>query len=72
MKNYLKSLNPKPDESLIPGKTYDLWRNGEYLGTATWTEDENIGNSFQSQEVSEDGELINLVYTADTWKIVEN
>lgn len=71
MEDYLKSLNPKPDKSLIHGKTYDLWKNGEYLGTATWTKDENIGDSFQSQEVSEDGELINLVYLPDAWRLIQ-
>lgn len=49
---------------LIYGKEYHLWRDKEYLGTATWTDDENIGESFLKQ--NEDGSM--TVFIADEWE----
>lgn len=50
---------------LIYGKEYHLWRNGEYLGTATWTDDENIGESF----IKQDKNGIMTVFFADEWEL---
>jgi hypothetical protein len=48
------------------GKAYLLWRDGEYIGTAVWTQDPNIGDNF-IEEIEIDGEIINHVYFADSW-----
>jgi len=48
------------------GKTYLLWREGEYIGTVVWTPDPNIGDNF-IEEIEIDGEIINHVYFADSW-----
>lgn len=68
IQDYLKSLNPKDNEKdiLIFGKKYKLWRDGKYIGIAIWTQDENVGDSFQT--ISEDG--ICQVYIADTWELI--
>jgi hypothetical protein len=50
---------------LIYGKEYHLWRDGEYLGTAIWTDDENIGDAFI--KVQPNGR--NLVFVADEWEL---
>ena len=50
---------------LIYGKEYNLWRDGEYLGTAVWVDDENICESFLKQ--NEDGSM--TVFAADEWEI---
>ena len=48
------------------GKTYLLFRDGEYIGEAVWTNDPNIGESFIAQE-KHNGQVVNVVYTADSW-----
>jgi hypothetical protein len=48
------------------GKKYLLWRDGEYIGEAVWTNDPNIGDNFIAQEEHE-GQVINMVYIADSW-----
>jgi hypothetical protein len=48
------------------GKTYLLWRDGEFIGEAIWTQDSNIGDSFIAQEEF-DGQIMNVVYEADSW-----
>lgn len=50
---------------LIYGKEYHLWRDKQYLGTAIWTDDENIGESFLKH--NEDGSMI--VFIADEWEL---
>lgn len=67
--DYLKSLNPSEKESqkLEYNSQYLLWRDERYIGIATWTKDENIGDSFQKEYMS-NGRLVNGVYVADKWK----
>jgi hypothetical protein len=48
---------------LIYGKEYDLFRYGKYIGTAVWTDDDNIGESFIKVQPNGD----NLVFVADEW-----
>ena len=69
---YLKSLNPKKEQQhiLIYGSIYKLWREGKYLGEATWKQDNNVGDSFQTQKINDTGELVNAVYVADKWELV--
>lgn len=40
------SLNPQLEdqECLAYGCKYKLWRNGKYIGVATWTKDDNFGD----------------------------
>lgn len=70
--NYLKSLNPKEDEKhiLIYNSKYKLWRDGVYLGIATWTKDHNVGDSFQVKVINEEGQEMNEVYVADKWELI--
>lgn len=70
--NYLKGLNPKENEQhvLFHGKQYLLYRDGKYIGIATWTQDENVGDSFQTQKVDKNGRLINNVWIADKWELL--
>jgi hypothetical protein len=48
---------------LIYGTEYDLFRDGQHIGSAVYTDDENIGDSFV--QVQPNGE--NLVFIADEW-----
>jgi hypothetical protein len=54
-------------EPLIFGVEYNLWREGEYIGRAVWTDDKNIGPSFIGKS-DEEGNKINEVYIADKWE----
>jgi hypothetical protein len=67
MLDYLHNLNPKEDEKtiLIYGSKYHLWRDGKYIGVATWTKDENVGDSFQDRS----GDDI-IVFKADHWQLI--
>ncbi len=51
------------NDLLIYGKEYKLYRDGEFIGVATFTDDENIGESFI--KVLENG--TNHVFIADEW-----
>jgi hypothetical protein len=51
---------------LIYGKEYHLWRDGKYLGIATYADDPNIGEAF-IKKIIEDGQQMNEVYIADEW-----
>ncbi|MGE8528490.1 hypothetical protein [Chryseobacterium rhizosphaerae] len=75
MDEFLKSLNPKENEKdiLIYGKKYKLWREGEYLGTAIWTQDANVGDSFQKKRYEPKiDQYIIEVYVADSWELIIN
>lgn len=58
------------NDFLIYGKSYHLWREGVYLGIATWTDDENIGDSFLSEFEYAPGMIGLEVYKADQWMFV--
>ncbi|WP_284464865.1 hypothetical protein [Chryseobacterium sp.] len=75
MQEFIKSLNPKEDEKhiLIYGKEYKLWRDGQYIGTAFWTKDENVGDSFQMKKYDPKTDRnVNKVYVADSWELIVN
>lgn len=55
---------------LIYGATYKLWRDGIFLGTATWTDDKNIGDSFQSEFTDDKGREAVNVFEADEWQLI--
>jgi len=63
----------KKQQLLIYGKEYDIWRDGKYIGKATWTDDENIGDAFIQKVISDrhPGEIVNLVYMGDEWDFAE-
>jgi hypothetical protein len=48
---------------LIYGKEYDLFRGGKYIGSAVWTDDDNIGEAFIQVQPNGD----KLVFVADEW-----
>ena len=56
------------NDLLIYGKEYHLWRNDKYLGTATWTDDENVGEEFIRMAINDTGELVHQVFKATKWK----
>ena len=66
------SLNPQLEdqECLAYGCKYKLWRNGKYIGVATWTKDDNVGDSFQNESINDTGETVNVVYVADKWVLL--
>lgn len=68
--DYLKSMNPKKDEQaiLFYGRKYKLFREGEFVGIATWTKDENVGDSFQRPSKKVEGAINVLV--ADKWELI--
>ena len=73
LEDYLRSLNPNEDEKtiFIYGSEYHLWRDGEYIGKATWTKDENIGDGFQKTVIDkETGEGLQQVLIADKWQLI--
>lgn len=53
---------------LIYGKEYKLWRDGIYLGTGIYADDEIHGDVFL-KAVIQDGTLKNLVFVADEWEL---
>jgi hypothetical protein len=55
---------------LLYGKEYHLWREGEYLGIATYTDDPNIGDSFLRAVIDKDNEVVNEVYIPDEWQFI--
>ena len=59
-------------EPLIFGLEYNLWRDGEYIGSAIWTDDDNIGPSFISKSDGDEGNKISEVYIADKWELMSN
>jgi len=68
IEDYLKSLNPRSPD-LVYNAQYHLWLKGKYLGIGTWTQDENVGDSFQ-QMVMKDGLLVNEVFLPDRWELI--
>jgi len=54
------------EEDLKLGETYLLFRDGEFIGEAVWTNDKNIGHNFIGEEVH-NGQEVNVVYVADSW-----
>lgn len=65
MQDHLKSLNPV-DDKLIYGHKYALYMNGKYIGTAIWTQDINVGDSFQTK----DERGVSTVYLPDRWELL--
>jgi hypothetical protein len=68
IEDYLRSLNPRSPD-LVYNAQYHLWLKGEYLGIATWIQDENVGDSFQRM-VMKDDLLVNEVFLPDRWELI--
>lgn len=54
------------------GFVYQCWRDGVYIGEATFTDDPVIGGNFLSQSVNPNGLLISTVYLPDSWVKVKS
>lgn len=73
LQEYAKSINPQEDQQaiLIYGSIYKLWRDGHYIGEAIWTQDENVGDSFQVRYPSDkEGYTRCDVFVADKWELI--
>ena len=53
----------------IYGKEYRCWKNGVYIGKATWTDDENIGDAFIRMAINNTDELAHQVLKPDEWEL---
>lgn len=65
-KNRKVMNSPKKNDLLIYSKEYHCWLSGQYVGTAIYTDDENIGDSF----LNEIGENRVEVVMPDQWMFV--
>lgn len=73
LNDFIKSLNPKDSEKhiLFYNSMYKLWRDGKYIGVAIWTNDSNIGDSFQVG-MYVNGKIVKQVFVADKWALIIN
>ena len=71
LEDYIKMLQPTEDDKaiLMYGSQYKLWFLGNYVGTATWVNDDLLGESFQNQ-VLINNKLLKFVYVADMYELV--
>ena len=71
LEDYIRMLQPTEDDKaiLLYGSKYKLWLLGDYIGTAVWVHDQNLGDSFQNQ-VFVNNQLLKFVYVADTYELV--
>lgn len=69
--DYVNMLRPTEEDKaiLIYGSKYHLWLMGDYIGTATWVQDDRLGDGFQNQ-VMVNGQLLQFVYVADAYGLV--
>lgn len=56
---------------LIYGRTYELWRDGIFLGTATYTADKYHGDVFLKKVIRNENEGFE-VFAADEWQLAVN
>lgn len=63
------TIEPKQD-LLIYGAQYKLWRDGIYIGIATWTDDKNIGDAFTEEATDIKGRPCRFVFQADEWELI--
>lgn len=55
---------------LIYGKEYKLWRDGVFLGTATYTDDKIHGDVFLKKKTLSNGMEGFEVFEADEWELI--
>jgi len=73
LEDFFRSKNPKKEDQalLLYNSNYHLWKDGEYLGIATWTKDENVGDSFQNSFFDKEEDcIVQKVYEANKWELV--
>ena len=58
-------------EKRIYNQVYHIWREEQYLGTATWTQDKNVDDSFIKLVHDEKLGIIKEVYEADRWELYQ-
>jgi len=63
-------MNNNRKDLQIYDKEYHCWREGEYIGKATWVEDENIGDAFIRMTINDTNELVHEVFIPDEWIFV--
>lgn len=56
-------------DELIYGKEYRCYCKDEYLGLATYTNDQYIGDSFMRMEVNKQGRLEEIAIMPDRWAL---
>lgn len=56
-------------DELIYGKEYCCYWKDEYLGIATYTDDQLIGNCFLRLEVNKKGRLEEIFVVPDRWQL---
>lgn len=73
LEEYIRKLQPTEEDKaiLLYGSQYRLWLLGTYIGTATWVNDDRLGDSFQNQVVV-NNQLLKFVYVADKYELVIN
>lgn len=54
---------------LIYGKEYKLWRDGIFLGTGVYSDDEIHGDVFLKKRIH-NGQEIYEVFEADEWELI--
>jgi len=62
LQDHIKLINPK-SPVLEYDADYLLYRSGKFIGIGKWTQDRNVGDSFQSKKENGD----NVVIIADHW-----
>lgn len=63
-------VEPNESDILIFDREYHCWRDGKYIGEATYEDDHNVGPSFIKLSVSPNGELIHEVYIPTKYKLI--
>lgn len=63
--------NSNIQHPLIYEKEYHVWVGDSYLGIATYTEDENIGDSFLIAAVQEGIGLVHNVIFPTHWELAQ-
>ncbi|WP_202552339.1 hypothetical protein [Ginsengibacter hankyongi] len=56
-------------EELIYGNEYRCYWRDEYLGLATYTDDQSIGDCFLRLEVNKSGRLEEIFIVPDRWSL---
>jgi hypothetical protein len=57
-------------EERIIGREYNLWLEGKYIGTGTFVDDKNIGESFVKMIVTPEHGIVHHVLQADYWELI--
>lgn len=75
IQDYLKSINPEETNDTHPlfyGAKYNCYIKDEFIGVFTWTQDENVGDSFQNLIINDTNEICAEVAIPDKWILLPN